>query len=159
MAAKLSDKGHMQEWARRLRVAVKRPAADIPEKEAQAAEPERAQAAPQQEGEELLYFYLAGCPFCVRATQYLEQLLEEHPEFQAIPIRRIEERREAALANSYDYYRVPCFFLNGEKLHEGAADKEDILRVLEQAQAAIPAKKALLEQGPRARRTRRRARL
>lgn len=127
----VNDKGTLRGWARRLGAAAKRPPRQAPP-----PEPRRMPAEPGQQGQELLYFYLAGCSFCVRATRYLEELLEERSEFQNIPIRRIEEREQAALARSYDYYRVPCFFLNGAKLHEGAADKEDILRVLEQAHQA-----------------------
>ena len=38
----------------------------------------------------------------------------------------VDERREAALADSYDYYYVPSYYVNGKKLHEGHAEKADV---------------------------------
>ncbi|HNX15158.1 MAG TPA: thioredoxin family protein [Oscillospiraceae bacterium] len=82
---------------------------------------------------ELTYFYLAGCPFCRAADKMLEELETENPEFSKIPIKKIEERENAALANRYDYYYVPCFWLGTQKLHEGAAAKEKLRGILEEA--------------------------
>ena len=80
---------------------------------------------------ELTYFYLSGCPFCYAADRMLKELESENPEFSKIPIKKIEERENAALANRYDYYYVPCFWLGEQKLHEGAASKEKLRTVLE----------------------------
>ena len=38
--------------------------------------------------------------------------------YAAIPLTRIEESREPALADTYDYYAVPSFFIGKEKLFE-----------------------------------------
>lgn len=80
--------------------------------------------------QELNYFYLETCPYCRQANMWLDELMQEESGFAGIPIRRIEEAREAKLAESYDYYYVPCFFLGDKKLHEGAATKEKIRQVL-----------------------------
>ena len=79
---------------------------------------------------ELTYFYLPGCPYCRRADQLLEELREQYPRLCAVPIRRINEKQEAALAARYDYFLVPCFFCGNVKLHEGAVEPEQVLRAL-----------------------------
>ena len=86
--------------------------------------------------DELLFFMLPNCPYCRRAAQYLEELQQERPEFQSIPVREIDERVQAELANQYDYYFVPSFYLGRRKLHEGAMGKSDVLRVLTIAKGA-----------------------
>lgn len=84
----------------------------------------------------LTMFYLPLCPHCLLASRYLEQLRAEDPRFAEIEIERIDESRERALADSFDYWYVPCFYLGSEKLHEGHAEKGDIRRVLEAAAAS-----------------------
>lgn len=79
---------------------------------------------------ELTYFYLKTCPYCRQANLYIEELIEENPEFSKIKINKIEERENEKLANSYDYYYVPCFWIGKEKLHEGGITKEEMRKVL-----------------------------
>ena len=83
--------------------------------------------------QELVLFYLPHCPHCKLAIRCLEQLQKEDPAYGAIPIRWIDESREKALAESYDYWYVPSFWLNGQKLHEGHAEMADVRAVLEAA--------------------------
>ncbi len=82
---------------------------------------------------ELTYFYLTGCPFCRAADRMLEELAAENPDFAKICVKKIEERENSALADQYDYFYVPCLWLGGQKLHEGAVSKEKLRAVLEQA--------------------------
>lgn len=82
---------------------------------------------------ELTYFYLQTCPYCRKADQLIAELQAQEPRFREISFRKIEEREEKALADSYDYYFVPCFWIGEEKLFEGAPEKEDIRKVLERA--------------------------
>ncbi len=82
---------------------------------------------------ELTYFYLQGCPFCKRAAAYIEELVNEDSRYKEVVIKRIEESKEAEIANSYDYYLVPTFFLEDKKLAEGVLSKEDIKKVLDEA--------------------------
>ncbi len=82
---------------------------------------------------ELLYFYLPGCPHCKLATSYLEQLQAESPEYAQIAVKRIDELREKALAGRYDYWYVPSFWYDGQKLHEGHAELADVRRALDRA--------------------------
>ena len=82
---------------------------------------------------ELTYFRLSYCPYCRRANEYLEELKQENPEYCKIPIRIIDEEQEPGIADQYDYWYVPCFFMGDKKLHEGAATKENIKNVLNKA--------------------------
>lgn len=82
---------------------------------------------------ELTLFYLPSCPHCKLALRLLDELRAENPAYAAIPVKMIDESREKALADSYDYWYVPCFFLSGQKLHEGHAEKPDVRRVLDAA--------------------------
>ena len=79
---------------------------------------------------ELLFFYLEGCPYCRAAERYIEELCAREPRFRDVCIRRIEERRERKLADSYDYWLVPSFWLGDEKLHEGEITPERMREIL-----------------------------
>jgi len=78
-------------------------------------------------------FILESCPYCIRARKYLEELRQEDPKYQTIEINLIDERKERALANSYDYYLVPTFYLGKTKLYEGVMTKADVKNVLDKA--------------------------
>ena len=82
---------------------------------------------------ELTYFYLPGCPFCKQASAWMEELIKENPDYEKIPVQRVDERQNRALADQYDYWLVPSFFIGDEKLHEGAATKDIIKKVLDKA--------------------------
>jgi len=81
----------------------------------------------------ITYLYLNGCPYCKMANEMIAELINENPGFAKIKINKIEERENAELANSYDYYYVPCLWIGKEKLHEGVPTKEKIRKVLELA--------------------------
>ena len=80
---------------------------------------------------EITYFYLAGCPYCREADDYLKQLCAENPAYADIKINKIEETEQAEYADSFDYYFVPCFYIDGEKVFEGAVKKEDVKKALD----------------------------
>ena len=82
---------------------------------------------------EITYFYLTGCPYCRMADEMIAELVKETPEFADISINKIDERENAELADSYDYYYVPCLWIGKEKLHEGVPTKEKIRDVLKAA--------------------------
>ena len=64
---------------------------------------------------EVLLFKLTYCPHCMMALRFQEELLAEHPEWRDIPVRVIDEAQEAALADTYDYYYVPTYYVGGER--------------------------------------------
>jgi len=81
----------------------------------------------------LTLFILETCPYCIRARKYLNELQLDNPAYQAIEIETIDERKQRSLANSYDYYLVPTFYLGKTKLFEGIMTKEEVKKVLDQA--------------------------
>ena len=75
-------------------------------------------------------FYLEKCPFCKKAFRFIEELQTEYPELKTVEIQTIEESRQPDVANQYDYYYVPTFYLEGEKLHEGGIFKPEVEELL-----------------------------
>ena len=63
-------------------------------------------------------FVMNSCPYCIRAKQRVEKVLSAHPEFRAVPFEIIDERQQSDLARKYDYYYVPTFYLDKEKVYE-----------------------------------------
>ena len=64
-------------------------------------------------------FYLKNCPFCKKALRYIEELKAEHAELAAVGIEMIEESEQPDVADKFDYYYVPTFYVDGVKEHEG----------------------------------------
>ena len=79
---------------------------------------------------DILMFVLPGCPHCRLALKLQEELMAEHPAWRDIPIRIVDESREAAFADAHDYYYVPTWYVDGKKVFEGHAEKEDVEKVL-----------------------------
>lgn len=77
--------------------------------------------------------YLKRCPYCKQAMKWMEELFKEYPSYKNIDITYIEESEQPQLANTLDYWYVPTYFVDGVKLHEGAATKDKIKAVLEEA--------------------------
>ena len=77
--------------------------------------------------------YLKSCPYCKQAMKWMEELFQENPSYKNIDITYIEESEQPQLANTLDYWYVPTYFVDGVKLHEGAATKDKIKAVLEEA--------------------------
>jgi glutaredoxin len=67
---------------------------------------------------EVLMFYLESCGYCDKARRALDELFEENPAYRQIPLTRIEESEQPELADRYDYYAVPTFFVDGKKIFE-----------------------------------------
>ena len=67
---------------------------------------------------EIEIFYLTGCPYCDNARRAVAELMQEESAYRDLALRWIEENEEKALADSYDYYRVPSVFFEGDKLYE-----------------------------------------
>ncbi|MDE5708955.1 MAG: thioredoxin family protein [Alistipes sp.] len=78
-------------------------------------------------------FYLRNCPFCKRALKYVEDVRAASPELAAVEIEMIEESEEPEVAESFDYYYVPTFYVDGVKVHEGGITPEEVESVLRKA--------------------------
>lgn len=82
---------------------------------------------------EILMFMMETCPHCKLARGFHEELFARHPEWRALPLTMVDERLQPALAAEYDYYYVPTYYVDGVKVHEGHAEKEDVERVFRAA--------------------------
>ena len=64
---------------------------------------------------DVILFKLTYCPHCKLALRLQEELFQAHPEWRDIPLQMIDEAEEPELANSYDYYYVPTYYVGGER--------------------------------------------
>ena len=78
-------------------------------------------------------FYLKNCPFCKKALRYIEEAKAVHPELAALEIELIEESEEPEVADRYDYYYVPTFYIDGVKVHEGGIYPDEMEPLLRKA--------------------------
>ena len=80
-------------------------------------------------------FYQPRCPFCKKALRYIDEARAAHPELAAvrIEIRMIDELAEPEVADRYDYYYVPTFYVGDKKVHEGGIMPDEVEAVLRMA--------------------------
>jgi len=78
-------------------------------------------------------FYQERCPFCKRAFKYMDELKQENPEFKKIEIETIEETIYPDIADQFDYYYVPTFYIDEKKIHEGGIFKSEMEALLKKA--------------------------
>ena len=74
-------------------------------------------------------FYLKNCPFCRKVLRYIEEAKAAHPELQPVAIEMIEESEQSDLADTFDYYYVPTFYVDGVKVHEGGIYAEEVEKI------------------------------
>ena len=77
-------------------------------------------------------FYLKDCPFCKKAFSYIDELKKQNA-YKDIEFELIEESEQPDTANQYDYYYVPTFYINEEKIHEGGIFLNEVEEVLKLA--------------------------
>ncbi len=80
-------------------------------------------------------FYLESCPHCINASNLTAELISENPRYGELEIEKIEESKNPEIADSYDYYYVPTYFVDEMKIHEGVPTKEAIKKVFDVALA------------------------
>ncbi len=78
-------------------------------------------------------FILESCPYCNQARKWMQELRQENPQYSDVKIEMIDEAIRPDIANEYDYYYVPTYYIDDEKVHEGVANKEIIRQVFEKA--------------------------
>jgi glutaredoxin len=78
-------------------------------------------------------FTMESCPYCVKARRWMNHLLEECPEYRKIELVIIDEVEQPALADTFDYYYVPTFYVDGTKVHEGVPTQQIIRDVFQLA--------------------------
>jgi len=77
-------------------------------------------------------FYLEKCPFCKKARAAIDEL-KKQDRYKDIEIEWIEESVHPEVAEKYDYYYVPTFYIDGRKVHEGGIFPDEVKAVLEKA--------------------------
>lgn len=84
---------------------------------------------------ELTIFHLTGCPYCRNAKKAYEELKKD-AVYGQVPVKWVEERANAALADQYDYFYVPSVFMGKEKLYE-CSRSDDYDAIYEHLEAAL----------------------
>lgn len=79
-------------------------------------------------------FVTSWCPYCHRALSWMDELQQENPDFRNLNIKVVDEEKEPGIAKQYDYYYVPTYYLDGIKVHEGAATKAIIQEIFQKSQ-------------------------
>lgn len=74
---------------------------------------------------ELKVFILKGCPYCRIAIEAID-----NATLKDVNVVIIDERENPEVADKYDYYYVPSFYLDGVKIHEGVIDKKEAERLV-----------------------------
>ena len=82
---------------------------------------------------EVKMFMFEGCPHCKKAQELIEALKEKCNEYAQIKILSVDEKKDPQIADAYDYYYVPAFFVDEVKVHEGVPSEEKIIIVLDKA--------------------------
>ena len=78
-------------------------------------------------------FILESCPHCRAALKWMDELYNLNPAYKNLDIEIIDEGKHPEIADKYDYYYVPTYYVDGEKLHEGTASLKKIQRVFDAA--------------------------
>lgn len=81
----------------------------------------------------ILMFTMESCPYCVQARRWMAEVVRENPAWKSVEIEYVDEVEEPERANTYDYWYVPTYYVDGAKMHEGAATKEIVRNVLQSA--------------------------
>lgn len=76
---------------------------------------------------------LSSCPYCAQAFAMMDQLRELHPEYKQVEIDVIDEEKEPDRIKGYQYWYVPTFFVDEEKIHEGVPTMELVEQVFQKA--------------------------
>lgn len=78
-------------------------------------------------------FKMEGCPYCAKAFRLVRQIQKQQPELRGVDIEVIDENQRPDIADRYDYWYVPTFYVDGQKLLEGDPSAEQVEHVLRAA--------------------------
>jgi len=81
----------------------------------------------------VLLFVMESCPYCKQALRWMEELRNEQAEYNRVAVTIIDENLQPDLAKKYDYYYVPTYYVDGIKVHEGAATKDIVRSVFDRS--------------------------
>ena len=80
-------------------------------------------------------FTMESCPYCVSARKWMKEVIDSDAKYSEIPLVIIDEVKEPDLANTFDYYYVPTYYINDKKVHEGAASFDIVKKVFDDARS------------------------
>ncbi len=80
-------------------------------------------------------FMMATCPYCRQAAAWMEELFAEHPEYREVDLTIVDEWQQPDVANAYDYWYVPTYYVGDKKVHEGAATRQAVEKVFAEGYA------------------------
>lgn len=86
-------------------------------------------------------FYLDDCGYCHKAHQALDELMNEHPDYKKLSIKKVEESQNPEYADQFDYYATPTFYVGDQKAFEAHIGmsyddiKNEVRKVLDLAMA------------------------
>lgn len=78
-------------------------------------------------------FITSWCPYCKQALGWMKELQGENPKYTDVDVKIIDEEKEPEIAQKYDYYYVPTYFIGDTKIHEGIPSKEIVKEVFEKS--------------------------
>lgn len=81
----------------------------------------------------VLLFVMESCPYCKQALRWMEELRNEQAEYNRVAVTIIDENLQPDQAKKYDYYYVPTYYVDGIKVHEGAATKDIVRSVFDKS--------------------------
>jgi thioredoxin 1 len=84
---------------------------------------------------QITMFVTSWCPYCRKARNLMEELYMEHPEYKNLELKIIDEEMQPEIAKQYNYYYVPTYYVDSDKIHEGVPSKESIKNVFDIATA------------------------
>ena len=78
-------------------------------------------------------FTMEGCPYCREALRFIDELYKTDKRYTEIPFEKIDEKKQPEIAEEYDYYYVPTFYVGEIKMHEGASTLQKVKHVFDEA--------------------------
>lgn len=81
----------------------------------------------------VIMFVTEWCPYCKKALSWMDDIKKQNPEYGDIEIKIIDEELQPHIAKQYTYYYVPTYYVDGVKVHEGAASRNIVSKVFEMA--------------------------
>ena len=82
---------------------------------------------------EVKMFVQATCPHCRNAMRMMDELRAGNAEYAAVHVEMIDENRHPDIADAYDYWYVPTFFVDGQKIQEGVPSLQAVESVFKKA--------------------------
>ena len=78
-------------------------------------------------------FILRGCPYCRSALRWMDEWMKLNPAYRDFPLEVIDEAEDYETAKAHDYFLVPTWYVGDRKVYEGAATRDIVRDVFEEA--------------------------